>query len=515
MNDNMGASKIELKDLARIFFRRKGLFMMGFMAVTPLVFPIIFGLPNLYRSRTVLLIRDKANLKLIAGQMNVSTPIRERVRTFRSEILSWNSVTRAMDAVGLSSIASSPLEMESLVGQTKRGVSISRSGSTAKTDIVTVAFTHRDPVTTQRFLNILVTNFIEKSLKEQRVEIVSAINFIKEQIAVYEEKLQEANSALIAFKKKHAYDLPNQKRSSVNTILTLEMRKTDLTFRLEDMRKERALLEEKIKEVEENFDTTVAPSDPIISDLEDKLERMDKQVRNLELVYTEMHPDLIETQRLIEATKNKIEIRKTEIIDNDIVIENKELDSLNEKLSELDLKMASVETRKRRIESSLREAKDKLEEMPSLYEKYVHLQNEADAVKGVHNSLKQKLEATKMAQHIDSTEQGVKFEILEPARLPLKPYKPNRWQILIMGIAAGLAVGALIALIVEYADHSFRGTEDARARLPVPVIGVIPSIITAREKRRKHIKNFLFTCLSILYLIGLSFVSAYVYKYYH
>ncbi len=120
-----------------------------------------------------------------------------------------------------------------------------------------------------------------------------------------------------------------------------------------------------------------------------------------------------------------------------------------------------------------------------------------------------------MTQHVETTEQGVQFEMLEPARLPLKPFKPNRWRILLMGILAGIAVGGGIAFMVEMADHSFRGTEDARLNLPIRVIGVIPSIVTARERRTKRIRNFVFGCLTMMYLVALGVVSAYVWKYYH
>ena len=508
-------SKFEIKDYVRAFFRRKGLFMIGFMVVTPLVFPIIFGLPNVYRSKTVVLIRENKDLNILTGRVSVGTSMRERIKTFKSEILSWNNITRAMDAVGVSDLAETPLQMEQLVGSIKSNIRISTAGSTRLTDIINVMFFHRDPIITQRFLNVLVTNFIEKSLKEQRVEVVATINFIKEQVTRYEEKLKESESRLIGFKKEHMFDLPEQRGTSANSILNLEMRKTDLGFELESLNNEKNMLVEQLAGEEEQQERFIAPDDPILEESQNKLERLTTQLENLELIYTELHPDIIESKRLIEGTRAIIEKRQNEIKEEKIVIENPTVRDLETKISRIDLKIAIVEARKRQVERNLRQTREKLEQQPSLDEKYRYLLYENEAIKKVLNALKERLEATRMAQHIESSEQGVKFEVLEPARLPLKPFEPNRWKILLMGILAGLAIGGAIAFIVEFADHSFRGTEDARLNLPIPVVGVIPSIVTARERRKKRVKNFLFGCLSLVYIIGLGVVSAYVYKYYH
>ncbi|MEW6534831.1 MAG: XrtA system polysaccharide chain length determinant [Candidatus Auribacterota bacterium] len=516
MNEPFGIKKtgFSIKDYVRAFFRRKGLVLLGFMIVTPLVFPIIFGLPDMYRSQTTILIRDKINIRVMQGG-EVAIPIRERVKTLRTEVLSWNSITRAMDAVGLSDVAKNPLEMERLVNEIKNNISFTTSGSTQYTDIINITFKHRDPMVTQHFLNVLTTNFIENSLKDQRVELVSAVNFVKEQIAVYEEKLKESDTKLIQFKKDHMYDLPNQRTTSANTILNLEMRKTDLNFELEGLRNEKSIQEQKINSFEERTEEIITPDDPVLKELQDKMQRLVEQLQNLELVYTELHPDVLDVKRRIQSTEMQIEERKSMIKEEKVVTENKEIEPAKHELSRIELKIATLESKKRRIERDLREAKEKLEKLPSIDEQYVYLLNENEAIKSVYHRLKDKLEAIRMTQHIETTEQGVKFEVLEPARLPLKPFSPNRWRLLMMGLLAGLIAGGGLAFLVEFTDHSFRGTEDARANLEIPLVGVIPTIITARERRRKRIKNFLFGCLTIIYLVGLGLLSAYVYKYYH
>ena len=510
--------KFEIKDIVRAIFKRKVLFMIGFMAVTPLVFPVILGLPNLFRSKTVILIRDKRNIKILQHQGDLGTPMKERIRTFTSEIKSWNNITRAMDAVGLSDLAQTPLQMEMQVNELRNNLSISRSGSTSLTDIITLTFVHREPSTTQRFLNVITTNFIEKSLKDQRVEIFSSINFLKEQIAKYEEQLKESQAKLLAMKREHMFDLPKPSVTP-STIITLTQKKTDLEFSLEKELQEQKYLADQIAIIEETDGAKQEKSeyevDPVLSELERKLDRLETSLENMEMVYTDQHPDLMETKRMIEATQSKIDERQSQLIEKDIVIENTTLRDLRHKKEKIDLSITILGHRKRQIESELQKAREKLDELPSINDRYAFLVHENKALKRVYYSLLEKLEAAKMTQHIESTEQGITFEVLEPARLPLKPFKPNRWQILLMGMLAGLAVGAGLAFVVEFADHSFRGTEDARNNLPIPVVGVIPSIVTARERRRKRIKNFLFGCLSVMYLIGLGVVSAYVYKYYH
>jgi capsular polysaccharide biosynthesis protein len=66
--------------------------------------------------------------------------------------------------------------------------------------------------------------------------------------------------------------------------------------------------------------------------------------------------------------------------------------------------------------------------------------------------------------------------ILEPASLPIEPFKPNRLKIFAIAVVGGLALGFILMFFMEFIDHSMKETGDVENYLESPVLGRIPKI---------------------------------------
>lgn len=65
-------------------------------------------------------------------------------------------------------------------------------------------------------------------------------------------------------------------------------------------------------------------------------------------------------------------------------------------------------------------------------------------------------------------------QVVDEAKSPASPYKPDRNKIMIQWGVIGLLFGILLALFREQLHNTFRATEDIEQRLALPVLGVIP-----------------------------------------
>ena len=93
-----------------------------------------------------------------------------------------------------------------------------------------------------------------------------------------------------------------------------------------------------------------------------------------------------------------------------------------------------------------------------------------------YQTLLKKKEEAQQAENLERRQKGEQFKVIDPARVPEKPFKPNIQQILLIGLAAGLGTGFGLAFLREQMDRSFRDAEDVEATLGFRVLANIPKI---------------------------------------
>src|SRR5439155_294434 len=97
--------------------------------------------------------------------------------------------------------------------------------------------------------------------------------------------------------------------------------------------------------------------------------------------------------------------------------------------------------------------------------------------------LEAKVEAEK-ASELELRQKGENFRVLEPARLPERPAGPNRFRLLLVGLALALGASGAAVVLAEQVDTSFRRVDEIRSTLPLPVLSAIPRITTEQDRVR-------------------------------
>ena len=98
----------------------------------------------------------------------------------------------------------------------------------------------------------------------------------------------------------------------------------------------------------------------------------------------------------------------------------------------------------------------------------------------------------KVAQGLEKGQMGERFTLIDPARLPEKPVKPNRLAIILIGFILGIGAGVGLMALQEAMDESVRDGHSLAAMTGVPVLGTIPAILTRKDilttkKRHRNI----------------------------
>lgn len=118
------------------------------------------------------------------------------------------------------------------------------------------------------------------------------------------------------------------------------------------------------------------------------------------------------------------------------------------------------------------------ESVPKQEQELARLTRDTEINQKIYAMLLEKLESARISQQLETSENKTKFKIVEPARLPLKPIKPNKIKFGFLGFLLGAMAGLGCAYLAEYADRSFKEIEDLRSCFDLPVLAAIPRIIT-------------------------------------
>jgi len=94
------------------------------------------------------------------------------------------------------------------------------------------------------------------------------------------------------------------------------------------------------------------------------------------------------------------------------------------------------------------------------------------------------------AENLERDQKGSKFKIVDPARLPTKPFSPNFFKIFLIALATGLALGIVSLFVLDFIDTSFKDVDEVEEYIGVPVICAIPIIEKETEiKKEKYVSR--------------------------
>ena len=130
---------------------------------------------------------------------------------------------------------------------------------------------------------------------------------------------------------------------------------------------------------------------------------------------------------------------------------------------------------------------------PRQEQELARLQRDNEIHQKTYLEMKQRLEQGRITQRLGQSDEGTKFRIIEPARLPLRPFFPNLFLFFFGSLLLGIMVGTTAAFASEYLDDSLQTAEDVQTVLAVPVLGSISTIVTPEDvaARRRRMRSWI------------------------
>ncbi|MBI4115060.1 MAG: hypothetical protein HY447_00630 [Candidatus Omnitrophica bacterium] len=217
-----------------------------------------------------------------------------------------------------------------------------------------------------------------------------------------------------------------------------------IRFLQEQLDKYRVSLEQSEEQLRK-FREIYSKSLPVATRLNEQLIALKIELNNLLVENTEEHPRVIQTKKLVQRLEQQ----------RDEQMQQAKLEGVEIDPAEYAKLVTSVPRQEQHLAKLTRD--------------YMVNAN-------IYESLLQRLETAKISENLEQSDKGLKFRILEPARLPLEPVKPKKILIVLAGLLIGIALSCLAVYLLELSDTSIRNLDEARILLELPIFGSIPPI---------------------------------------
>ena len=101
---------------------------------------------------------------------------------------------------------------------------------------------------------------------------------------------------------------------------------------------------------------------------------------------------------------------------------------------------------------------------------------------------------------MEGTQKGERFSITSPAYLPQKPFKPNRFAIMLLSLLIAVGLSSALVVVQESVDDSIKTSSNLKELSGVPVLASVSYILTDQEKRSNRFKRLGWTFFTICIL---------------
>lgn len=337
---------------------------------------------------------------------------------------------------------------------------------TAQTrNLFTITYSDTEPRLARDVVQTVLNLFIEQATSNDRQQMESARGFVAQQIATYEAQLREAEQRRAEFRARYLDLLPD-----AGGVTGLEQARTRLRQQrgeLEDAKQRRELVRKQLESTPAQLsaDALVGPGG------ETRLGEAERALRELRLRYTEQHPDVVATRKLIAelrasgggggAARGPVTPRANPLHEQ-----------LRLRLVDAEGDVVSLERQIRESEALVERLEATARSIPQVEAQFQNIDRDYNVLRKNYEELLQRRESVQIAGAARNTAERVRLEVVDPPVVPSSPTGPPRLllssAVLVVGLGAGLALPLLLVLL----DSSFYTPRDLRA-IGLPVLGGI------------------------------------------
>jgi succinoglycan biosynthesis transport protein ExoP len=449
-----------------ILFYRSRVIITVFLAVFIISIAIAVTLPSMYRSTAKFSLIVPTNFDPL--QQETSVDYRNRVRRFLQEQRELVMSNRVMTKViqELYPGTDDPSEISIKTDQLREDLDVVPPGgeSFEVSNVYNVDYVHKNPEWAAKVAMTVTQSYLNTYLELARGKTTYSHSFFTEQVEKLDKEMKDKENKLRDFESRQALallEILNLGDNKGNAEVGPNALLTQFLGNYHALQAELAGLQTSIASLErENTRSDI----PVISQEMEvpgrSISIFKNKVAQLQIQLNEMKPQFTENFEPMKQVEQEMMLS---------------VDSLKKELkrsiSAQKITAQSITARIGQLDKTIRELRERIQVVAKEKATYDSLKQDFAISKDNYTRAQAQMEQARMAQSVNQEKQFL--TLIDKPVVPVKPFKPNRFLIILGGLLAGLFLGVTAALTVDHFDHRMKTSYEIEKVLNVPVMGSI------------------------------------------
>ncbi len=492
----MEEQNIEIGDYVGILKRRKWALILPMVVVFGIACAVALLLPAIYKSTATILIEEQ-DIPADFVMTTVTGYAEQRIQSTQQRIMSSSKLLEIIDRFGLYPEYKDRWTTNQIVEKLRDDIKLElisadtidrRTGRpTAATIAFTLSYEGKNASTVQRVTDTLVSLFLSENLQVRQRQTTETSQFLEEEAQRVKGQLDELERKISAFKEQHINSLPEMMQLNMSA---LDKHETSVDRIDEQIRM--------LKEREGYLQTQLASIPETETNEKQRLHQLELELVDLKTRFTDDYPDVKKMKSQIAELKKRL-ADKAVIPDNQKETpDNTAYITLAAQLSSTRAEIMSLNQQKTDLADKIEDYHQRIENTPKIEQEYSSMVLDRNNTQAKYEDLLRKAMEAKVALGLEKEQKGERFTLIDPARLPEKPYKPNRLAIALIGVVLGVGAGVGVAALREFSDPAIHNVDGLTKITSLPILVTIPDILTPMDRRKRRTTRVAWGAATIL-----------------
>ena len=503
-----------------LLLARKWWLILAFVLGTTCATAYSYQLPPLYRASTLILVEPQ-RIPAAYVSSTVTSTVQERLSTISQQILSRTNLERIIlqfhlyqrqsptgsrgapsetvqqylrELIGqrvtqvinrfIPTFDQSVPPMEVLVDRMRQDIEVKVMGGN---NAFSIAYVGADPLIIMKVTNILASLFIDENLRIREQQAEGTSEFLATEHAEAKKELETQEKALKEFKEKHMGALPEQMTTNLRTLDRLQVELQTINDALKSAEDRKILYQAQLTDLERQIAGLKAGTTPDTgaSGLISRIEQLKEELTRLQAQYKENYPDIgLLKKQIRELEEQLVRGDALEKVANSSATPSHTLISpsfttqrqaINVQLQAINAEISALRGKQNRTTALIKDYENKVEITFANEQLLLDLTRDYEMSRQNYQALLQKRLNARVSENLEKRQKAEQFRIIDPAKVPEKPFKPDRVKIVLLGSLLSLGAGGGLIFLREFLKPSYRRLEDLQETVHLPVLATIPA----------------------------------------